>query len=288
MCGGESRRMGRPKATLPWGSHTMLEQMILILKSVVDHVVVVASPDQQLPLLTPDIEVVHDPVAYQGPLTGMCAGFNAITHQYETVFVTACDTPLLHPPFMRLLLEKLTESDVVMPFDGQYYFPLTAVYRIKPVLRKIEELLAADRHRPLFLFQELNSVAVPLNEIRTVDPDLKSLKNINSLEVYRTVLQEADLPLPACLSKPEVQVEFYGVPRLRTGTAMANFHADNVRELFELLCQRFPDLVDYVFFDSSLHPAYHLMRGTSEFITDDLTRLNPGDKLLLLNVDVGG
>ena len=43
--GGQSRRMGQPKAWLPFGGETMLARVVRILGGVVDPIVVVASPD---------------------------------------------------------------------------------------------------------------------------------------------------------------------------------------------------------------------------------------------------
>ena len=46
LCGGESRRMGRPKAWLPFGDELMLQRVVRILGEVVNPIVVVAAPGQ--------------------------------------------------------------------------------------------------------------------------------------------------------------------------------------------------------------------------------------------------
>ena len=51
LCGGQSKRMGKPKAWLPFGGELMLPRVVRILRTVVAPVVVVAAPDQDLPPL---------------------------------------------------------------------------------------------------------------------------------------------------------------------------------------------------------------------------------------------
>ena len=52
LCGGMSRRMGRPKAWLPFGpDEVMLQRVVRLVREVVGPVVVVAAPEQELPML---------------------------------------------------------------------------------------------------------------------------------------------------------------------------------------------------------------------------------------------
>ncbi|MEC8507981.1 MAG: NTP transferase domain-containing protein, partial [Planctomycetota bacterium] len=51
LCGGESRRMGTPKAWLDWKGQPLLEYMVSILSQVSKEIVVVAAPGQDLPEL---------------------------------------------------------------------------------------------------------------------------------------------------------------------------------------------------------------------------------------------
>ena len=70
LCGGESRRMGRPKAWLPFGEERMLARVVRLAGTVARPVVVVAAPGQELPALSPDVVIVRDSVAGRGPLQG--------------------------------------------------------------------------------------------------------------------------------------------------------------------------------------------------------------------------
>jgi hypothetical protein len=45
--------------------------------------------------------------------------------------------------------------------------------------------------RPRFLFDEVNTREVPLALLRDVDPELRTLWNLNTLEDYRNALRAA-------------------------------------------------------------------------------------------------
>ena len=49
LCGGQSTRMGRPKAWLPFAGELMLQRVVRLLGTAVQPIVVVAAPEQELP-----------------------------------------------------------------------------------------------------------------------------------------------------------------------------------------------------------------------------------------------
>jgi molybdopterin-guanine dinucleotide biosynthesis protein A len=56
----------------------------------------------------------------------------------------------------------------------------------------VEDLLAKDRLRPVFLFEAVKTRRVRPAEI-TADPDLRTLRNLNTREDYERALVEAGL-----------------------------------------------------------------------------------------------
>ena len=60
------------------------------------------------------------------------------------------------------------------------------------VLPKIEELLGQNRRRPIFLFDEVDTLVVPTKALESVDPSLLTLLNVNSPDDYRKALQLAE------------------------------------------------------------------------------------------------
>jgi molybdopterin-guanine dinucleotide biosynthesis protein A len=183
--------MGTSKALLPFGRETMLQRVVRILGDVVAPMVVVAAVNQELPALPPDVAVARDEHEGRGPLEGLRAGLKALPASVDAVYITSCDVPLLVPGFVRRMIELADGYDVaVMEIDG-FTHPLSAVYR-RATLPRVESLLADNRLRPVFLFDAVKTRRVHADEM-TADPDLRTLRNLNTREDYERALREAGL-----------------------------------------------------------------------------------------------
>ena len=190
LCGGKSTRMGTAKAMLPFGPELMLQRVVRLVGEVVTpgNIVVVASEQQDLPPLPDGVLLACDAHADRGPLEGLAAGLHTLADRAEVVYATSCDVPLLVPAFVTQLFELLGNHEIAVPRDGKFHHPLAAVYRLS-VLAHVKKLLAADRLRPFFLFQELNTLEIPVDQLREVDPQLATLENLNSPEDYQKALK---------------------------------------------------------------------------------------------------
>lgn len=188
VCGGKSRRMGRSKALLRLGNRTLLELAVATLQEVVQPVLIVAAPEQKLPPIA-GAPVVRDQVAGAGPLQGIADGIDALPSEAPAAFVTAVDAPLLTPDWIRFLLSQLGNADIVVPVAEGRTHPLSAVYRPR-VAATARRLLALGRRRPVFLFDEHPTVYVTENELRRVDPELRSLRNINTPAEFELISAE--------------------------------------------------------------------------------------------------
>ena len=123
----------------------------------------------------------------------------------DAAYATSCDVPLLVPAFVEQMIERLGENEIAVAVEGEFAHPLAAVYRTS-VLPHIRELLAADRLRPAFLFDRVTTCRVPVEELRSVDPQLATLQNLNRPEDYLAALAAAgfqpDPAILAALGKP--------------------------------------------------------------------------------------
>jgi molybdopterin-guanine dinucleotide biosynthesis protein A len=208
LAGGRSSRMGSPKAALDWHGSTLLRRVTGIVARAVDGpVVVVRAPGQDLPALDPAVEVVNDAREGRGPMQGLAAGLAAIGGRAAVAYVSSTDVPLLHPAFVRRVIRAFGEDvDVVLPEIGGYRQPMAAAYRAG-LLGTVEELIAADRLRPAFLFER--SRVLTLDDramladagVARGDPELASVSNLNERANY-----ERAHALPA----PEIGVERFG------------------------------------------------------------------------------
>lgn len=191
LCGGQSSRMGRPKAWLPFAGEIMLPRVARILSAVVEPIVVVGAPEQELPPLPADVIVTRDETPGQGPLQGLAAGLAALEGRTSAAYVSSCDAPLLQPAFVRRMIVALGEDAIAVPFVEGRHQPLAAVYRLD-VLASVRRLLEQGRRRPLFLFEENATRLVTEDALRGVDPELLSLRNTNTPEEYAEAVRLAE------------------------------------------------------------------------------------------------
>ena len=175
--------MGRDKRLLPWGTdaagqpRTLLQSVVDTLAAVADDVIVVAN-DQ------PDVErarVVPDAIPGSGSLGGILSGIEAARH--ERVFVAAADMPFLNVALVRDLLGRLEGHDAVVPIVGGRPEPLHAVYG-PAVATAARRQIARGQLKIALAFEGLDVVRVPEAELRELDPELRSFRNVNTPEDY--------------------------------------------------------------------------------------------------------
>jgi len=191
LCGGESRRMGRAKAGLPYGPETLLGRVVRLVSIVARPVVVVAATDQELPELPGWVVVVRDSRSGRGPLQGLADGFSALASDVEFAYATAADAPFLEPAWVDRLIDLIGDHDLALPFcDGRRH-PLAALYRVTPALAAIRNLLGQDQLRAGRIADTLSTRIIDARELRAVDPALRTLRNINTPDEYDRALGDA-------------------------------------------------------------------------------------------------
>jgi molybdopterin-guanine dinucleotide biosynthesis protein A len=178
LCGGQSKRMGRPKAWLPFGPEVLLQRVVRILSEIVAPIIVVADEERG-----------------RGPLQGLAAGLTALRGQVDAAYLSGCDAPFLQLNLVRRLIALLGTHAICVPRVGEYHHPLAAVYRIE-VAEVVQRLLTANRLRPVFLFHEVPTRVVLAEELVDVDPTLQSFRNLNTPEDYQTALADTGFAKP--------------------------------------------------------------------------------------------
>jgi molybdopterin-guanine dinucleotide biosynthesis protein A len=202
--------MGTPKAALEWHGSTLLRRTLGVLaRSVEGSLLVVRAPDQPLPEMPPQVDVVEDPEEGLGPLQGIAAGLAALAGRAYAAFVCSTDLPFLHPVFVRRVLAALTDDvDVVLPVARGYPQPLAAAYRVT-LAPLVAELVTAGDLRLAFLVRHHRCRTLRLNDaalladpvLAAADPALDSVVNVNSPEDYRAA---------RCHPAPQITVQRYG------------------------------------------------------------------------------
>lgn len=189
LCGGQSRRMGRPKAWLPFGPELLLQRVVRVLQTIADPVIVVTAPGQEIPPLPGSVFVTRDTVPGRGPLEGLAAGLRALPTGVEFAYGTATDVPFLEPAWVGRLRAIIGDDDLALPRVGDYHHPLAALYRRAAVLPAIDALLDEGRLRPVLLIEKVRTRLVSEAELQTVDPSFRTLRNLNSPDDYADALR---------------------------------------------------------------------------------------------------
>lgn len=138
LCGGKSRRMGRPKAFLPYEGTTMLEHVLNKVRDLFHEVFLVANEPDNFENL--GVDVVKDILPYRGPLGGILSGLLVSSHQY--CFVIACDMPLVDKKLIREMTAARHGNDVVVLAHDLGVEPLLGLYS-KNCIKPLEESLFA-------------------------------------------------------------------------------------------------------------------------------------------------
>ena len=181
LAGGESRRMGRDKASLPGpgGAATLAEYVVGIVVQRCEPVFVMAAPGQPLPALR--ARVMRDEVRGLGPLPATGRGLRAAAEAgARFAFVCAVDMPLLTVELIDDLvrLARETNAEVVLPWDGRSHY-LAAVYRTD-LADRIDGLVAAGERRMSALINASDAQQIVL-------ADSRSLTNVNTTADLQTL-----------------------------------------------------------------------------------------------------
>jgi molybdopterin-guanine dinucleotide biosynthesis protein A len=126
LAGGDSRRMGRPKAWLEVGNTFLLRHVADNLASAFSEVMVSFAEPEQLEQPVP-YRIVFDRKHSAGPLAGLEAGLLAARN--DITFAVACDMPYVTLQVAHMAIAAARRCDAALPrIDGRPE-PLCGAYR---------------------------------------------------------------------------------------------------------------------------------------------------------------
>jgi molybdopterin-guanine dinucleotide biosynthesis protein A len=184
LAGGMSSRLGFPKALLRLGSgRTLIEDTVAKLRRLSDEVMVVANE--------PVFGVygagrVPDLVPGAASLGGIYTALASARH--GRVIVVGCDMPFLSTRLLAYLASLSPEMDVVAPRIDGYPEPLHAVYG-RACLPAIEARVKAGQLKIIGFYAEVRVRYVDEPELRRIDPELRSFRNVNTPELVRAAVE---------------------------------------------------------------------------------------------------
>ena len=281
LAGGRSSRMGQAKALLCFDGEPLIARIVTTLNRLFGDIVVVASPDQELPPMP--VTLVRDDVAFQGPVSGICTGLRAARR--EICFVSACDAAFLNTSLVAHLVARLADCDVVVPSWQGRLQPLHAVYR-RRVLPLLERQLARGELRPVSLFDRVRTLQIDEDEIRRFDPEGASFFNMNSPDDYAEALKRSSAHV-------HCTVELFGVAGMLSGVrevALTLPPGATVSQVLVALAARVPALSGRVITPdgTQLVDGYACNVNGRDFVRSTAAAIQQGDRLLILSADAGG
>lgn len=188
LSGGKSKRMGRPKAFLPFEGSTVIGHIVSEIKDLFSEIFIVANEVESFEDL--GVDVVKDILPHRGPLGGILSGLMTSSNHYA--FVMACDMPLIDKRLVRELVSRRQDNDVVVLSHPQGIEPLFGVYS-KNCIKPLEESLFAGN---LSVQDFLSGLKAGIYEWMPERADADALPpffNINTPQDYSRVIARAGM-----------------------------------------------------------------------------------------------
>ncbi len=190
LAGGRATRMdGRNKALVEVEGRTILDRLLDALRppfgpgALAAVLATDATPADEAPFAARGLALLRDSAGGQGPLAGLAAALDWCGD--ALLFAVACDMPFVDRRVIEIVIDRARASaaDIALPIAGGRHQPLLACYSPR-CGALVARQLAAGARRMSALPDAARAAGLVVdeideNEIRTVDPQLRSFVNIN-------------------------------------------------------------------------------------------------------------
>jgi len=179
LAGGESRRMGRDKATLLFGGRPLWQIQFDLLRTLQPEEIFVSARTDP-PWRPSDVQFVSDEPPSRGPLSGLSAALARISTDH--LLALAIDMPLMTENYLRLICRLIEPGRGVLPMIGNRAEPLVAIYPKSTGSDFIMTLSGSD-----FSLQSLTNNLVEAGKLSLVNVPKEAAKffrNLNNLSDF--------------------------------------------------------------------------------------------------------
>lgn len=187
QAGGESRRMGRSKATVPFAGRPLMCRLVERLKEVADELIITTNEPEKLGFLKeefPDIDIklVRDACDRRGALPGFYTALKTASNPF--VAIVACDMLFASASLVVAEAEEMRKSnaDVVVPVNRHGFEPFHAVYRRETCLAVVEKAVLGGENRAQVFFDKVKVLEFPHEKVLEVEPMGGCFVNANTPE----------------------------------------------------------------------------------------------------------
>ncbi len=187
QAGGESKRMGRSKATVPFRGRPLICRLVERLAPVADELIITTNEPENLAFLHREfpelrIQLVCDAFNERGALPGLYTALQAARNPY--VAAIACDMVFASPTLVVAEALEMTKSgaDVVVPVNKHGFEPFHAVYRRMGCLPAVRQALEQGEKRAQSFFERVNVREFPQEKVLEAEPMGGCFINANTPE----------------------------------------------------------------------------------------------------------
>jgi molybdopterin-guanine dinucleotide biosynthesis protein A len=180
QAGGESRRMGKDKALMPFLGQPMIARLIERVRPIAEEILVTTNQPEAYEFL--GVPLAADVLPGSGALGGLYTALQAASQ--PLVAVVACDMPFASQELLAFQRDLLVHEsvDVVLPATEQGMEPLHAVYRRDTCLPAVEAALQHGQRRMIAWFEHVKVRVLSEDEIAPFDPGRRAFMNVNTPE----------------------------------------------------------------------------------------------------------
>lgn len=188
QAGGESRRMGRSKATVPFLGRPLIERLVTRVAPIADEILITTNEPQNLAFLQKHpaadrIKMYSDVYDRRGSLTGMFTALKCAANDY--VAVCACDMIFVSPDLFMVEFRALLDDpslDLVIPRTKFGYEPFHGVYRRDTCLDGLERSIEDDMESISSFVSSMHIREFSMDEVAKIVPQGRCFVNANTPE----------------------------------------------------------------------------------------------------------
>ena len=169
--------MGSDKALLRLGRMSVIEHVVERVAGVVEDIYVVARDVNSYSFL--GLPIIPDIEPDMGPLMGLYSGITSSKTPW--VLAVACDTPFIESHLLEMMLARPLGAEIIAVEVDSQPQPLPALYSAG-CAEVAWRLMSSGRRALRDLIAAVEVSIIPEEEVRRVDPELRSFLDIDTIE----------------------------------------------------------------------------------------------------------
>ncbi|MDX8389690.1 MAG: molybdenum cofactor guanylyltransferase [Mariprofundaceae bacterium] len=185
LTGGESKRMGSDKAMVEVAGKPMIDHIVESVEPLFSEILISVREfrsGMKLPQVKDGLPCSASEC--RGPMVGIKSALEAV--QSDWLFVIACDMPIVSTTLIYELASHRAGYDAVLVHAFDRPQPLFGFYA-KTCLPLMQARIAEGKRSMMRLLDQLNVCLLSEEKVEAIDPQLRSLMSLDTVEEIKTV-----------------------------------------------------------------------------------------------------